>query len=191
MVSKALVRSMNTKRGLFWSMHLFWSMKLSHSKYHVYSAPAQPEFALCLKDNSRKDLSCNWEEGNAHVVPAVWLTSLFLIEGDDQGIAEVVWHHLLLQNSKQDIVEGHKGIRALYLEDLSRDAILSWCSAGDCLVDRLLDLLDDRGFCERNSYRLLGSDSGCLSQLQSAEVLPPALAETLLVLDERLPVWQQ
>ena len=76
-----------------------------------------------VKDDSRKDLSCNWEAGNAPVVLAVQLTSLFLIEGDYQGIAEVIWHHLLLPDSKQGIVESHKGIRACCLVDFSRDVI--------------------------------------------------------------------
>ena len=121
-------------------------LKLSHSEYHVYSAPARPVAALCLreglfgdcdesvKDDSREDLSCNWEEGNAPVVPAVRLTSLFLIEGEDQGVAEVVWHHLLLPDSEQDIVEGPKGIGARSLVDLSRDAILSRCSISQCCL---------------------------------------------------------
>ena len=88
---------------------------------------------------------------NTPLVPAIQLISLFLI-GDDQGVVEVVWHHLLLPDSEQDIVEGSKGVGARCLVD----TILSRYSAGDCLVDRLLDLLDGRGFCERNSYGLLG-----------------------------------
>ena len=79
-------------------------LKLSHSEYDVYSAPDRPDDALCLregqfedsnesvKDNSRKDLSCNWKRGDAPVVPVVRLTPLFLIEWDDQGFANVVWH---------------------------------------------------------------------------------------------------
>ena len=93
-------------------------LKLSHSEFNVYSATARPKAALSLregllrdcdesvKDDLRKDLSCKWEDGNAPVVPAVRLTSLFLIEGDDQGVVEVVLHHLLLPDSEQDIVEG-------------------------------------------------------------------------------------
>ena len=184
-------------------------LKLSHSKYHVYSASSRPEAALCLreglfgdcdesvKDDLHKNLSCNWEEGNAPVVPAVRLTSLILIERDHRGIAEVIWHHLLLPGGEQDIVEGPKGIVARCLVELSRDAILSWCSAGDCLVDCLLDLLDGRGFCKRNSYGLLedliqGAWVNWRGPIQqNAEVLLPALAEILLVLDEPLPIWRQ
>ena len=86
-------------------------LKLSHSEYHVHSAPAMPEAALGLredlfgdcdesvKDDSRKDLFLQLRGGNAPVVPAVRLTSFILIEGDDHGVAEVVWHHLLLPDS--------------------------------------------------------------------------------------------